>query len=115
MTITVRFAELRDRDRCEELLNLLVGNTAASEKIFSGQVFKTIVAGRHGRVLLACEDEFALGMASMCTLKSLICGAAHPSVQNTSENGRSTRSMNSSSNSLLQSSRSRQISAISSL
>ena len=65
MTITVRFAELRDRDRCEELLNLLVGNTAASENIFSGQVFKTIVAGRHGRVLLACEDELALGMASI--------------------------------------------------
>ena len=65
MTITVRFAELRDRDRCEELLNLLVGNTAASEKIFSGQVFKTIVAGRYGRVLLACEDEVALGMASI--------------------------------------------------
>ena len=65
MTITVRFAELRDRDRCEELLNLLVGNTAASEKIFSGQVFKTIVAGRYGRVLLACEDELALGMASI--------------------------------------------------
>ena len=65
MTITVRFAELGDRDRCEELLNLLVGNTAASENIFSGQVFKTIVAGRHGRVLLACEDELALGMASI--------------------------------------------------
>ena len=65
MTITVRFAELRDRDRCEELLNLLVGNTAASENIFSGQVFKTIVAGGHGRVLLACEDKLALGMASI--------------------------------------------------
>ena len=65
MTITVRFAELRDRDRCEELLNLLVGNTAASENIFSGQVFETIVAGRYGRVLLACEDELALGMASI--------------------------------------------------
>lgn len=65
MTITVRFAELRDRDRCEELLNLLVGNTAASENIFSGQVFETIVAGRCGRVLLACEDELALGMASI--------------------------------------------------
>ena len=64
MTITVRFAELRDRDRCEELLNLLVGTTAASENIFSGQVFETIVAGRYGRVLLACEDELALGMAS---------------------------------------------------
>ena len=65
MTITVRFAELRDRDRCEELLNLLVGNTAASENIFSGQVFETIVVGRYGRVLLACEDELALGMASI--------------------------------------------------
>tara|TARA_B100000989_G_scaffold139291_1_gene103596 strand:- start:52 stop:489 length:438 start_codon:yes stop_codon:yes gene_type:complete len=65
MTITVRFAELRDRDRCEEILNLLVGNTAASENIFSGQVFETIVAGRYGRVLLACEDELALGMASI--------------------------------------------------
>ena len=65
MTITVRFAELRDRDRCEELLNLLVGNTAASENISSGQVFETIVAGRYGRVLLACEDELALGMASI--------------------------------------------------
>ena len=65
MTITVRFAELRDRDRCEELLNLLVGNTDASENIFSGQVFETIVAGRYGRVLLACEDELALGMASI--------------------------------------------------
>ena len=65
MTITVRFAELRDRDRCEELLNLLVGNTVASENIFSGQVFETIVAGRYGRVLLACEDELALGMASI--------------------------------------------------
>ena len=65
MTITVRFAELRDRDRCEELLNLLVGNTAASENIFSGQVFETIVAGRYGRVLLACEDELALGTASI--------------------------------------------------
>ena len=65
MTITVRFAELRDRDRCEELLNLLVGTTAASENIFSGQVFETIVAGRYGRVLLACEDELALGMASI--------------------------------------------------
>ena len=65
MTITVRFAELRDRDRCEELLNLLVGNTAVSENIFSGQVFETIVAGRYGRVLLACEDELALGMASI--------------------------------------------------
>ena len=65
MTITVRFAELRDRDRCEELLNLLVGNTAASENIFSGQVFETIVAGRYGRVLLACEDELALSMASI--------------------------------------------------
>ena len=65
MTITVRFAELRDRGRCEELLNLLVGNTAASENIFSGQVFETIVAGRYGRVLLACEDELALGMASI--------------------------------------------------
>ena len=65
MTITVRFAELRDRDRCEELLNLLVGNTAASENIFSGQVFETIVAGRYGRILLACEDELALGMASI--------------------------------------------------
>ena len=65
MTITVRFAELRDRDRCEELLNLLVGNTAASENIFSGQVFETIVAGRYGRALLACEDESALGMASI--------------------------------------------------
>ena len=65
MTITVRFEELRDRDRCEELLNLLVGNTAASENIFSGQVFETIVAGRYGRVLLACEDELALGMASI--------------------------------------------------
>ena len=65
MTITVRFAELRDRDRCEELLNLLVGNTAASENIFLGQVFKTVVAGRYGRVLLACEDELALGMASI--------------------------------------------------
>ena len=65
MTITVRFAESRDRDRCEELLNLLVGNTAASENIFSGQVFETIVAGRYGRVLLACEDELALGMASI--------------------------------------------------
>ena len=65
MTITVRFAELRDRDRCEELLNLLVGNTAASENIFSGQVFKTVVAGRYGRVLLACEDELAIGMASI--------------------------------------------------
>ena len=65
MTITVRFAELRDRDRCEELLNLLVGNTAASENIFSGQVFETIVAGRYGRVLLACEDELAIGMASI--------------------------------------------------
>ena len=65
MTIKVRFAELRDRDRCEELLNLLVGNTAASENIFSGQVFETIVAGRYGRVLLACEDELALGMASI--------------------------------------------------
>lgn len=65
MTITVRFAELKDRDRCEELLNLLVGNTAASENIFSGQVFETIVAGRYGRFLLACEDELALGMASI--------------------------------------------------
>ena len=65
MTITVRFAELRDRDRCEELLNLLVGSTAASENIFSGQVFETIVAGRYGRVLLACEDELAIGMASI--------------------------------------------------
>ena len=65
MTMTVRFAELRDRDRCEELLNLLVGNTAASENIFSGQVFETIVVGRYGRVLLACEDELALGMASI--------------------------------------------------
>ena len=65
MTITVRFAELRDRDRCEELLNLLVGSTAASENIFSGQVFETIVAGRYGRILLACEDELALGMASI--------------------------------------------------
>ena len=65
MTITVRFAELRDMDRCEELLNLLVGDTAASENIFSGQVFETIVAGRYGRVLLACEDELALGMASI--------------------------------------------------
>ena len=65
MTITVRFAESRDRDRCEELLNLLVGNTDASENIFSGQVFETIVAGRYGRVLLACEDELALGMASI--------------------------------------------------
>ena len=65
MTITVRFAELRDRDRCEELLNLLVGNTAASENIFSGQVFETIVAGRYGRVLLACEDELAIGMVSI--------------------------------------------------
>ena len=65
MTITVRFAESRDRDRCEELLNLLVGNTDASENIFSGQVFETIVAGRDGRVLLACEDELALGMASI--------------------------------------------------
>ena len=65
MTITVRFAELRDKDRCEELLNLLVGNTDASENIFSGQVFETIVAGRYGRVLLACEDELALGMASI--------------------------------------------------
>ena len=65
MTITVRFAEPRDRDRCEELLNLLVGNTDASENIFSGQVFETIVAGRYGRVLLACEDELALGMASI--------------------------------------------------
>ena len=65
MTITVRFAELRDRDRCEELLNLLVGNTAASENIFSGQVFETIVAGRYGRILLACEDELAVGMASI--------------------------------------------------
>ena len=65
MTITVRFAELRDRDRCEELLNLLVGNTAASENIFSGQVFETIVVGRYGRILLACEDELALGMASI--------------------------------------------------
>ena len=65
MTITVRFAELRDRDRCEELLNLLVGNTAASQNIFSGQVFETIVAGPYGRVLLACEDELALGMASI--------------------------------------------------
>ena len=65
MTITVRFAELRDRDRCEELLNLLVGNTVASENIFSGQVFETIVAGRYGHVLLACEDELALGMASI--------------------------------------------------
>ena len=65
MTITVRFAELRDRDRCEELLNLLVGKTAASENIFSGQVFETIVAGRYGRVLLACENELALGMASI--------------------------------------------------
>ena len=65
MTITVRVAELRDRDRCEELLNLLVGNTAASENIFSGQVFETIVVGRYGRVLLACEDELALGMASI--------------------------------------------------
>jgi len=65
MTITVRFAELRDRDRCEELLNLLFGNTAASENIFSGQVFETIVVGRYGRVLLACEDELALGMASI--------------------------------------------------
>ena len=65
MTITVRFAELRDRDRCEELLNLLVGNTAASENIFLGQVFKTVVAGRYGRVLLACEDELAIGMASI--------------------------------------------------
>ena len=65
MTITVRFAELRDRDRCEELLKLLVGNTAAMENIFSGQVFETIVVGRYGRVLLACEDELALGMASI--------------------------------------------------
>ena len=65
MTITVRFAELKDRDRCEEFLKLLVGNTAASENIFSGQVFETIVAGRYGRVLLACEDESALGMASI--------------------------------------------------
>ena len=65
MTITVRFAESRDRDRCEELLNLLVGNTDASENIFSGQVFETIVVGRYGRVLLACEDELALGMASI--------------------------------------------------
>ena len=65
MTITVRVAESRDRDRCEELLNLLVGNTAASENIFSGQVFERIVAGRYGRVLLACEDELALGMASI--------------------------------------------------
>ena len=65
MTITVRFAELRDRDRCEELLNLLVGSTAASENIFSGQVFETIVAGRYGRILLACEDELAVGMASI--------------------------------------------------
>ena len=40
-------------------------NTAASENIFSGQVFETIVAGRYGRVLLACEDELALGMASI--------------------------------------------------
>ena len=46
-------------------MNLFVGSTAASENIFSGQVFKTIVAGRHGRVLLACEDELALGMASI--------------------------------------------------
>ena len=65
MTITVRFAELMDRDRCEELLNLLVGNTAAPQNIFSGQVFETIVSGRYGRVLLACEDELALGMASI--------------------------------------------------
>ena len=65
MTITVRFAEFRDRDRCEELLNLLVGSTAASENIFSGQVFETIVAGRYGRILLACEDELAVGMASI--------------------------------------------------
>ena len=32
---------------------------------FSGQVFETIVAGRYGRVLLACEDELALSMASI--------------------------------------------------
>ena len=72
MTITVRFAELRDRDRCEELLNLLVGNTAASKNIFSGQVFETIVAGRYGRVLLACEDELALGMASISVNYALL-------------------------------------------
>ena len=65
MTITVRFAETRDRDLCEELLDLLVGNTYASENIFSGQVFETIVVGRYGRVLLACEGELALGMASI--------------------------------------------------
>ena len=46
MTSTVRFAELRDRDRCEELLNLLVGKSAASENIFSGQHFSCANLGR---------------------------------------------------------------------
>ena len=60
MSINLRVAELRDIERCSELLHMLSG----WESINTG-VFESFVIGERGLVILAEEDDLIHGFASL--------------------------------------------------
>ncbi len=91
MAITIRSAEIGDKERCLELLAALgaaTGSSSGDRIDAAGDVFEQLVGGRRGRIILAEEKDVVLGMATVsynlavryggeyCQLEELIVDAA---------------------------------------
>ena len=64
MSVTIREAELSDREECSRLLQLLGGGENTGHTLSEGH-FAQLIKGDRGAVLLAGEDTSVLGMVSI--------------------------------------------------
>ncbi|MFC1886953.1 GNAT family N-acetyltransferase [Thermodesulfobacteriota bacterium] len=92
MSITIRNAEINDKERCLELLDALgvaTGSSTGSRKTpAAGDVFELLLSGERGRIIVAEEAGAILGMATVsynlavryggeyCQLEELIVDSA---------------------------------------
>lgn len=63
MSVTIRAAKPADEARCQELLELL-GDGAYTPKAFH-ETFTRLLDQSRGRIIVADEDDFILGMATV--------------------------------------------------
>lgn len=65
MTVSIRPATARDRDRCLALLESLAAATAGRIDPAAGEVFDTLLDSERGQVLVADDQGEVLGLASV--------------------------------------------------
>ncbi|MBF2753691.1 MAG: GNAT family N-acetyltransferase [Gammaproteobacteria bacterium AqS3] len=84
MTVTIRYAQPEDQQRCSELLGVLAEHTGGPFESFDSEAFEYLLTNERGCLIVAEEDGNILGLASIsfnfalryngeyCTLEELV-------------------------------------------